>query len=96
MLKGRKFVKWSIFFKDDDVALQAHFDAGGTVEMLNGEYNQSSNGEHLALWHCVDEFSIKCLRVLMANGAKPNNDIWQLAFRLDRCEWVHYFLKIRL
>ena len=75
---------WIIFYQDDHEQLQAHFEAGGTVEMLDDQ--------HEALSLCCNEFALKCLPIMMKHGAVPNRSTWQDAVDLDRDEWCAAFV----
>lgn len=92
MIKTSDYGEWFIFYNDLDEELQAHFDAGGTVEMLDGIHPLKSSS-HMALYNCANQHAERCLSILMKHGAKPNNDIWNLVFCLNRTKWVELFLK---
>lgn len=77
--------EWFVFFNDESERLQRHFDAGGTLEMLNG--NNSS-----ALYCCCNEDAQKCLPILMANGAIPDDEVWSTVISLRRIEFILAFL----
>lgn len=94
MISGSDYGEWFIFHEDLADELQAHFDAGGTVEMLNGTKDTKNLGSrNMALYHCVNEHALECLPIMMKKGAKPDDDIWHLVFRLSRTEWARKFLE---
>jgi hypothetical protein len=88
MRTGDKFGEWFIFHEDLHDELEAHFAAGGTVEMLNGTAGPS----HSALYHCCNEYALDCLPIMMKHGAKPDECVWQLAFHVRRDEWIESFI----
>lgn len=87
MIRKRETGQWLIFYEDNATILDAHFQNGGTVEMLNGDVGP------ISLYHCCNEYAIDCLPIMMKNGAIPDKETWKLAFKVSRDEWVRSFIE---
>lgn len=106
MLNNNEFPEWLTFYHNESDKLQAHFDAGGTIAMLEGTHFLAGRINKGSLYNCCNEdalgkyykiFFLKftcldCLPIMMINGAKPDNIIWDLALNVNRTEHVEAFL----
>lgn len=92
MIENGNFAEWVVFYYDESKRLQAHFDAGGTIEMLNGKLYSDGIRVESALYHCCNEDALDCLPIMMSKGASPDNSAWNLALKLNRTEHVEGFL----
>lgn len=75
--------EWFIFFEDLGDHLKAHFDAGGTIDMLTGSEDACS-----AIYHCCNENAERCLPLMIQHGAKPDRATWAVAFRNYRPTFI--------
>lgn len=89
MIRAGTFSEWLLFHENDWPRLKAHFDAGGTVAMLNG----TAANVDCALDHCVNEDCDECLEIMMANGAIPDDEIWHCALFCSHTYVIHLFFK---
>jgi len=76
ILSGEPWEVWMIFYHNNYKRLQAHFDAGGTLDMLNS----TKGPKYTALYYCCSECADEeCLPILMKYGARPDDTTWKLA-----------------
>lgn len=89
MIRAGTFSEWLLFHENDWPRLKAHFDAGGTVAMLNG----TAEYAHSALYNSVNLDCDECLEIMMANGAMPDNRVWHIVLGHSRRYAIHLFCK---
>lgn len=89
MIRTGTFSEWLLFHENDWPRLKAHFDAGGTVAMLNG----SVECVDCALCNCVNSDCDECLEIMMANGAIPDTQVWHYVLLCSHTYAIHLFFK---
>ena len=87
MISKKSWNRWLVFDRDEYYMLEHHFGAGGTLDML------MTPNETCALGQCCNADALKCLPILMKNGARPDAETWRTAFRLKRIDFVRSFIE---